>query len=227
MAVVMTRTPQPQGTKGSLKWIQRTVNHRPEVLDRPILQAIGSASAIDWRSPLEDDGFAEYRDAAFLERVGLPELAQPLGEFWPRRGPQWDALGRADDGSILMVEAKAHIGELCSPPTQASGPARQRIAAALQETASYLQAKPRAAWESCFYQLTNRLAHLYFLRRHGVPAWLVLVNFLQDGEMTGPATAAEWQAAYKVVWHVLGIPSRHRLERFIVEVYPDVRELAG
>jgi hypothetical protein len=53
------------------------------------------------------------------------------------------------------------------------------------------------------------------------------VNFLQDGEMTGPATAAEWQAAYKVVWHVLGIPSRHRLERFIVEVYPDVRELAG
>ena len=222
----MTRCPQLRGERGSLKWIQRAVNYHPEVLNEPILRKLPGARAVEWRSPLEADEFSEYRDAEFLERIGAANLADELRSFWPRRGPQWDALARTDSGEVLLVEAKAHIGEVCSTPAKASDASRQQIEAALKKTASFLNAKPRAPWATCFYQLTNRIAHLYFLRKHRVPAWLVLVNFLNDGEMRGPASAAEWEAAYQVVWHVLGVDKRHKLAPYIVEVHPDVRELS-
>ena len=96
------------------------------------------------------------------------------------------ALARTDRENILLVEAKAHIGEVCSPPSQASVASRQQIEAALNETASFLNAEPRAPWAKCFYQLTNRIARLYFLRKNDLPAWLILVNFLHDSEIGGP-----------------------------------------
>jgi hypothetical protein len=66
----MTRTVQPLGARGSLKWVQLAVNERPDQLD----VAIPVKGHIEWLSPLKDDGYAEYRDAAFLERIGLAKL---------------------------------------------------------------------------------------------------------------------------------------------------------
>lgn len=48
---------------------------------------------IEWLSPLRTDDYAEYRDAAFLQKLGLAQHAAALKEFWPTRGPQWDGLG--------------------------------------------------------------------------------------------------------------------------------------
>ena len=73
-----------------------------------------------------------------------------------------------------------------------------------------------------FYQLANRLAHLHWLRGQGVDARLVLVNFLNDSEMAGPTSAAEWLAAYHVALHSLGLSPRHRLAGHIIKVFPDV-----
>jgi hypothetical protein len=122
----------------------------------------------------------------------------------------------------LLVEAKAHIGELCSPATQASPSSRKTIERALKDTISYVRAKPNAPWSGAFYQLANRLAHLYFLRKHGLKAWLVLINFVGDDDMSGPRSEREWNAAYQVVWHVLGVPKQHKLAPFIIEIFPDV-----
>ena len=61
----MGRFPQPAGEKGSLRWIQRLVNQYPDVLD----SAIGIGQ-IEWRSPQANDAFAEYRDQAFIDRLG-------------------------------------------------------------------------------------------------------------------------------------------------------------
>jgi hypothetical protein len=220
------RFPQKCGTDGSLKWIQLAVNQSPvRYLDSLILPNLKGATSISWRSPLSSDGFAEYRDGAFLEKVGAGDLAADLAKFWPRHGPQWDALGCSDAGDILLVEAKAHIGELCSPATAASEPSRAMIESALAETAAHLGAKPIAEWTNAFYQLANRIAHLYFLRKRGKSAWLILVNFTGDAAMNGPASRAEWEAAYKVALHVLGLNSRHALARFIVDVYPAVTDL--
>lgn len=222
------RVIQPPGARGSLKWIQRAVNDRPSLLDALILPHLGDARTIEWLSPLASDVFAEYRDAAFLERLGLQEFIPSLEGFWPKRGPQWDALARSDRGDILLVEAKAHVGELCSPPTQAGGASRTRIEAAFAATRAALGCAgkpPPAAWTETFYQLANRLAHLHFLRRHGQPAWLVLASFIGDKDMGGPATAAEWEAAYAVVHHVMGLPNRHTLSPYVLHIHPHVSEL--
>jgi hypothetical protein len=196
----MSRVEQPSGQRGSLKWIQQGVNLNSAILSDLIRPKLAGANTINWRSPLASDQHAEYRDAEFLMQIGADQLVSELERFWPSRGPQWDALARCDDGSVLLVESKAHIGELCTTPSQAGAESLEKIQAALDEAASFIGAKPRAPWSSVFYQLANRIAHLYFLRKHGIKAWLVLVNFIGDSEMSGPTSEAEWRAAYQIVW---------------------------
>jgi hypothetical protein len=219
----VTRIAQPTGAKGSLRWIQRAVNERWDGLDRPILTKLPGATSIEWRSPLGGDDFAEYRDGEFLDGIGLNRLRPALKEFWPERGPQWDALGVSDRGDVLLVEAKAHVAEMCSPGTAAGPQSRERINRALVDCADRLGARAsRAAWTDHFYQLANRFAHLHFLREQGVPAYLVLVNFLNDLDMKGPTTPEAWEAAYEVAFHVMGLPKRHVLAQYVIEVFPDV-----
>jgi hypothetical protein len=218
----MARIAQPEGRKGSLRWIQRSVDEKWPSVERPILDRTG-AREIEWKSPLKADHYAEYRDAHFLDCLGLNDLTPALQQFWPQRGPQWDALAVTDLGHVLLIEAKAHIGEMCSPGTMASANSRQIIAERLTGCANKLGVKASASlWPDHFYQLANRLAHLDFLRSNGVPAFLVLVNFLNDADMDGPSSAEVWGAAYRVAFHVLGLPRRHALSPYVIEVFPDV-----
>lgn len=223
----MGRIEQLEGMRGSQKWLQQAVNRQPAVLDDLILPKLVGATSISWRSPLKQDGYAEYRDADFLKRIGAANLAPNLASFWPSRGPQWDALACSDQNDIILVEAKAHVGELCSPATKASLASHKKIQDALEWTALLIGAKPRAPWTDLFYQLANRIAHLCFLREQGFKAWLVLVNFIGDDEMQGPSTDEEWHAAYQIVWHVLGIPQDNSYHSFIIDIYPSVKGLSA
>src|SRR5437763_51548 len=108
----MARYPQLIDGRGSLRWTQRMANEHPNVL----AAAIGSGP-IDWCSPLTSDACAEYRDDAFLQRLGAPTLETPLSDFWPKLGPQWDGLGRAQGGPFVLLEAKANLPELLSSPS--------------------------------------------------------------------------------------------------------------
>ncbi len=219
----MTRIVQPEGRRGSLKWIQRAVEERWLELEEPVLARLPRANAIEWRSPLRSDNFAEYRDGAFLKLLELDELTAPLSEFWPRRGPQWDALGRTDAGDVLLVEAKAHIREFCSPGTSAAPQSRAEIENRLGQVAQALGAEAGRPWADMFYQLANRLAHLWFLRQHGIPAFLILVGFVGDEDMGGPAAAETWEAAYNLANYALGLSARHELSAFVIQVHPAVR----
>lgn len=128
---------QKPGDKGSLQWIQAVVD-QPAALNRAIRARVGLAPHVEleWRSPLASDDWAEYRDAAFLQRLGLDYLIAPLARFWPRRGPQWDALALASTGEVLLVEAKAHVNELRST-CKASPASRAKIQRALTEAKLY------------------------------------------------------------------------------------------
>lgn len=97
--------------------------------------------------------------------------------FWPARGPQWDALGVSGQ-TVVLVEAKAHIGELLSPASAASRGSLARIDAAMNTVRSALDVAGGAEWSQRFYQLANRIAHLHFLRARGVDARLLLVGFI-------------------------------------------------
>ncbi len=132
----MTRVVQPEGNKGSLKWVQRLINAYPELINQKIIEAINLHENVKimWLSPLESDEFAEYRDASFVERLGISLSRRSRQSFWPNRGPQWDALGNTDSGKVFIVEAKAHLDEMASLGTQASGASREKILSSLEET---------------------------------------------------------------------------------------------
>ncbi len=225
----MTRVVQPEGSKGSLKWIQRLINVHPELINQHIAQAINlrKDDIIHWLSPLSTDDYAEYRDVSFIQRLAITLDGRSRASFWPNLGPQWDALGKTDSGKVLLIEAKAHLEEIVSPGTQASEMSKRKITSSLEETKVFLKVAPSIDWSATFYQYANRLAHLYLLKiLNDIDSYLVFVYFLNDEEMKGPKTIREWQAAVKVLEAALGL-SRHRLSRFILEIFVDVRELSS
>ena len=212
------RIPQAPTAKGSLKWMQAAANLRPDLLQPPDLPPL------TWVSPLIDDGYAEYRDRAFLDRLGLSRHAGALADFWPARGPQWDGLARFD-GGVLVAEAKAHLPELPGPACAARPRSKARIAASMARVQEGLGLGERD-WLSSHYQYANRLAHLWWLRGLGIDAHLLLVGFLGDTEVRGPRDRAEWLAAYRVADRALGLPDRHALSPFVHHVFPDVARLS-
>lgn len=215
--------------KGSQMWLQRLVNEAPHEINRTILQSCPSirATDIEWISPLERHGYVEYRDNAAFENLGVSPAHRPLQDFWPPRGPVWDGLARTGDGEILLIEAKAHIAEAVSPPSRATPASRAKIEAALAELKTYLGGNPDVDWSGTFYQVTNRLAFLYYLRvLNDIPAHLVFLYFVGDAEMKGPGSVDEWHGAIALLESFLGI-RKHRLTPFVHHVFYDVRGFPG
>jgi hypothetical protein len=218
----MGRFPQNKGVRGSLRWIQHFVNEEPRVLDA----AIGFGP-IQWHSPLAVDEYAEYRDSSFLDLLGIGLPRRSLSSFWPARGPQWDALGRAESGEFVLVEAKAHVSEILTPPSQASTGTLPLIRASLTEVASGLSALPGAVdWSQRFYQYTNRLAHAYLLNElNGISTRLVFLYFIGDREMDGPSSRREWDAALAVLHEALGL--RGRVPKHVKTAFVHVTQLTA
>ena len=224
------RAVQPPGTRGILKWIQVLVNQHAGLLDRRVEEScrLRPDEAIEWVSPLANDQYAEYRDAAFLGRLGVELNHRPLREFWPRYGPQWDALGRTDRGTVFLVEAKANIPELVSPASGATSPSSMAlIDGSLRQVQQFLRVDTSIDWTGKLYQYANRISHLYLLRElNQVPAYLLFVYFIGDKEVDGPQTAREWKAAVSVAKGVLGLPARHRLSDYVADIFVHVDELS-
>jgi hypothetical protein len=139
----MSRIIQPKGDKDSLKWIQHVVNLRPAAVDIPINNFIGNdrKQPVEWLSPKADDEYSEYRDQAFLDILGIKLTKTKLKDFWPNRGPQWDALGRIEDKTYFLVEAKAHVSEIIFSSQARSPKSISLIDKSLNETKSYLKLK--------------------------------------------------------------------------------------
>lgn len=183
------RTPQIQGIKGSLKWIQVLINRNPEIIKHQL-----GIDSIEWCSPLVDDEHSEYSDGDFLRILGLDHLQDQLKDFWPRNGPQWDALGKAGN-KIFLVEAKANIPKIGSSCAAKSPKSIAMIEKAINDTKSILTVADGKGWLNGFYQYANRLAHLYFLREIcGVDAKLVFVYFCGDSTHI-PTSIDEWELA--------------------------------
>jgi hypothetical protein len=223
----MSRREQGLAERGSQKWLQILVNQRPEIIDQVLSDRLGLAPDewVHWLSPLKNDNYAEYSDGEFLAKLAIRLDIVPLQSFWPQGGPVWDALAKTDRGDLILVEAKSHIPELVTQPTKASEKSLARIRKSLDETKRFLRSHSLADWATYFYQYTNRLAHLYLLRElNDLPAYLLCVYFINDHEMDGPSTQAEWQGAIELMESFLDI-REHRLSGYVLDVFVDVREL--
>lgn len=200
------------------------MNENSNYLNSLILPHLHDASLIQWLSPREDDNYAEYRDAGFLEIIGQTQLVDELKLYWPARGPQWDALGLAGD-TILLVEAKAHIPEMLSDGCKAGDASLAIIKEAFASTIAEANMKTSIEWTGPFYQYANRLAHLYFFKKRGVKVKLVLCCFTGDDKMNGGASEEEWKGALKIADHLIGLRDRNPLAQDVIHIFPHVNKL--
>ena len=220
--------------KGSLSHIRAYVNEDSEMLDAAIFSAAPSLVAeargdLRWVSPLASDGHLECWNERFLERLDLLDRLQSFQEFWPFSGsgtPHWDALATVpttDGVGVVMVEAKAHRGELVKPgdATGSTGSALAQISRSCTIAREFfgVPADTRP-WETSYYQVGNRLAHLYWMvTKAQMPTWLVWVFIVNDPVWSDALTAHQWHAQFEAVKHAVGLRSGHPLEHRIAAVY--------
>jgi hypothetical protein len=212
--VVERVDPNGAAYAGSQLQTQLYVNERTDQLDAAIRDALDelSEATFEWRSPLANDHYAEYWDAAFLKRLHLDDHVDALAKFWAKRGgPHWDALalvhlpGQTAPG-VLLAEGKSYPGEMLKGSgLSATDPqSTHTIEKALAWTQGLLGIPlDTSAWTGPLYQNANRLAHVYWLRSRGARAWLVHLLFTDDPH--GPTTADEWYDALAKADTALGL----------------------
>lgn len=212
-------------TKGSQKWLQILVNYHAARLSSFITNKPESAETrIDWVSPLQKYGFKEYKDKAVFDQLKISGKSKDsMRDFWPLSGPRWDALG-VHKGNFYLVEAKSYCEEMNSRCGATSRKSIEKITESLEKTADALGATFNQSWKNDYYQYANRIAHLYYFREmHGIPAYLVFINFLNDSTVRkSPSKKEEWESHLKMIDKKLGIPTEHSLKEFIVHLYIDL-----
>lgn len=214
---------------GSKYLLRKAVNKMP-VLLRSALQesgALGRDENIVWHSPMAAEKYKEYRDGAAVRALDLEKhITVPLAQFWPSRGPVWDALGTSGGDRPILVEAKAHIPEAISRIKASSRASIELINKSLTLVRKHYTRKNKTDWSSPFYQYSNRLAyHLWLRKQNGINSRLVFLYFLNAEQMKGPATKQEWQGAIRLIHAVLGLPAD--LAQFSVhDAFLDARRLA-
>jgi hypothetical protein len=203
-------TPPQFAKAGSQRWLQVPVDRAPDLLNEAFREsgAISADESLGWCSPLAITQFTEYRDERALEMMGIADLpVKGMEGFWPRRGPVWDGLAVTNKGNFMLVEAKAHIPEVLSPPSQAGEVSRRKIRAALEEARKFYAPRSNKIWFEHFYQYCNRLALQYFLSEvNKIPSKLIFLDFYNVREMNGPTSREEWTGASKLIHAFLGLP---------------------
>jgi len=204
-------------------WMQDVINECPVLFNNTIHQAAGFEKwePIEWLSPLADDEYSEYCDQDFLDllEIDLPYVG--LSDFWPSKGPLWDALGRAENSSYFLVEAKANVTEIISSSQTQPPESNALIKRSLDEICSYLDLNSEFNLTKNFYQYVNRLAHLYLLRiLNNIPVYLVFVYFLNDYTHK-PTSKPEWDGALNLMHSLIGSEG-HNLSRYVIDVFIDV-----
>jgi hypothetical protein len=210
---------------GSEDHLRNYLASSDDALTRAVGKSLGKLPAsITWLDfPQGRSGEREYRGLEFLPRSEYREVLAGWREFWPTSGrqPTWDAVGRAN-GDWLLVEAKANEPEFTGAPSAASPESLKQIKKALGKVKGDLGVHRHYAWTGSYYQYANRLAVLWFLRKHRVPAHLVFVYFTGDvfpDKTPCPRTKAGWETMIDARRLTLGLPRRHRLSKFDHHVF--------
>jgi hypothetical protein len=226
----MPRESRPAVVTRSELWLRVLINSRPSLLSKRLSDELGwQQREISWFSPLARDEHAEYRDESFLQLLGIDPPHVRLRDFWPLNGPRWDGLGRLtveDNHRFLLIEAKAHIEEANTTPCGATPVSFAKISRSLNRLKAFLRSSSPHDWSTLYYQYTNRLAHLYFLRAlNGIDAYLIFVYFVNAPDVPRPATEGEWRGANRLLKSTLGLGRRHPLSDYTADVFVDVNDI--
>jgi len=162
------------------------------------------------------DKEAELND--FLKYNFSSDLQNGITDWWLHKDtttPNWDLISTCMiDGKrgILLVEAKAHAGELDyeshgkelrHDATENSKKNHIKIGAAINEAKEEINRSfpdVNISRDNC-YQLSNRVAHAWWLANQGIPVVLLYLGFLnvkdmEDGQRTIFRTHEDWKTCF-------------------------------
>lgn len=206
--------------KGSQRCILELISS-PDFL-KNINSIISSAGAIiesndNWiPQGLHNDKEAELKD--FLAIHFNDKLGNEIRSWWlavsdpETRTPNWDMVSTCtinNQKGLLLVEAKAHYTELDKESVgktfdlKSSKENHERIKLAIAEANENINkvvAGVSISRDNC-YQLSNRIAHAWWLANKGIPVVLMYLGFLkaddmQDGKRTIFGTTSDWENCF-------------------------------
>lgn len=209
-----------------LRWMGR---HR-KAFDAIVLSSIKREnSKIEWLDfefkPGEMWPDAELKGMDFLKNEEA--LQKAWNEFWPvgKGIHNWDAVGWVTSDrprELLLVEAKAHTGEIKSNCQAKDPESIRKIEESLGKVKNDLGVPSEIDWMKDYYQVTNRIAALAFLHKQKIPSHLLFIYFIGDlcgAGRNSPQSGGEWQPALEAQKNYTGLLKGHLLENWIHELF--------
>lgn len=207
-----------------LRWMGR---HR-EAFDKKVQEAtkLEVAKWIDFEfSKGETTYDSEIRGVSFLPD-GTREAVEALlpSPDWSQ-AMCWDAVGIATNGTYILVEAKAHAGEL------KTGKRDRKSEAAIRDKLQDVAAKidcDGSNWMGPYYQAANRIFVQHILKEQGINAVQLNVFFCGDRRMFKkcPQTKAEWAPLLEKEKEALGIrPDNVFINEHVIDMFLNVAQL--
>jgi hypothetical protein len=167
------------------------------------------------------DKEAELND--FLKYNFSPELGKEITDWWLFKDattPNWDLISTCTINGkrgLVLVEAKAHVDELKddSKRTPSGSDNSQKnhesIAEAIAEANAGINkvfTNVTLSRDTC-YQLSNRIAHAWWLANRGIPVVLVYLGFLDCTDMKNGTNKLfqideDWQNCFQENAKIIG-----------------------
>ena len=162
---------------GSEYQLLRFLGHHRDLLESEISKVLQESGVYHWldfnfADPMKCiSGDQELSGLSFLEELYPNEYPDLIAEYMSYSinridsWQSWDAVFILN-GTLYLVEAKAHTSEMRSSNEKAGGQSRDEILRYFKEQLPSLPISEE--WLKDYYQLANRLATTALLNKHGV-----------------------------------------------------------
>ena len=177
---------------GSEWQLLRMLGHHRVYFFQELKKQIGlsSDSEIHWLDYGYDNsmisGDKEYKKREFFKAI--PEIFTPevmaefeKDDFGKILNQNWDGIFWVDK-TVYLVEAKAHTKEIKSKCEATSKTSISEIDNCFVETRNAFNISSANDWKKTYYQMANRIAFLYLLKKHNIEARLVNIYFVDGYE---------------------------------------------
>lgn len=150
-------------------------------------------------------------DKELLNLDFIPELNAEWKSYWAcgSGGINWDAVGVTDDGTYILVEAKAHLPEMKNSAAGGKKALENNATKISEFIKKYNINSSAEIWMSDFYQLANRLVITDFLKAKGYKVKLLYVlfenGFEYNRDKSDSASKEDWIAEMEHELSSMGI----------------------
>jgi hypothetical protein len=205
---------RPSQQRGSKPRCHLLTHGRPELVAGRLTSLIAPCGLVTADDHWMPQGFEEVEEAQLHDAprlLSIDKHGQALKSWWLAEAnsvsvtPNWDLASTctiAGRKGLLLVEAKAHYGELKADDRCGAGNKRnfERIGETIREANKALN-MVQPGWDlshESHYQLCNRFAWSWKLASRGVPIILVYLGFLMANEMRDPLPDEHsWETALR------------------------------